>query len=271
MQKLAIDSIVIDERIQVRELDPELAVDYAAKMKDGAVFPPIVVFLIDGAYCLSSGRHRFEAHKMNGALEVDSIVKEGTFDDAYLFGVQENGTHGQRYSHSETVEIVRKLCKHPVWGGWTNTTLGKIVGVTGMTIGRIRKKIEQESEEPETVKKYSTKDGAEKTVNTKQLATKKQKEPEPENEEAIGELTDVVTQLEEENKKLRDAVALGQFDATEIEKIDIEDTLAQLREENRVLRIENEALKKSRDQYQKENSELIRTVKSLQNKLKKAA
>lgn len=274
MQQLSIDDIVIDERIMVRELTEELAADYAAKMKDGIVFPPVVVFKIDGAYCLSSGRHRFEAHKLNASLTIDAIVKEGTVDEAFLFGVQENGTHGQKYSHKETVEIVRRLLLHPVWSSWTNTTLGKIVGVSAMTIGRIRKKIEEESEQPEQPKKYMTEDGSTKTVDSKKLATnkpKKEPEPEPEEHDDTGELTDLINQLSEENTKLKDAVALGQFDATEIEKIDIQDTLEQLREENRRLKIENEALIKSRDDYQKENAELIRTVKSLQKKLKQAA
>jgi hypothetical protein len=268
MPMLAIDSIVLDERILTRPLDQDVAVDYSMKMKEGAKFPPIVVFEIDGKNCLSSGQHRYHAHKLNGALEIDSIVKEGTVDEAWLFGLQDNATHGHRFSKTDNESAVRRMMSHPVWGGWTNTTIAKMLGVTAMTVGRIKKKIQDELGITEEKKKYVDKNGMEKQVDTKKLATKKQ-EPELEDDgEAIGELTDVIDQLKEENTKLKDAVALGQFDATEIEKIDIQETLEELREENRVLRIENEALKKSRDQYQKENAELIRTVKSLQKKLK---
>lgn len=268
MQKLAIDSIVIDARIMVRQLNQDLASDYSVKMKEGANFPPIVVFLIDEQYYLSSGRHRYEAQKINGALEVDAIVKEGTTDEAWLFGLQDNATHGHRISHEETKLAVKRMMEHPVWKDWTNTTIAKIVGVTAMTVGRIRKKLQDEMEEQEPVKKYKTKDGTEKTVNTKQLATNKTKEPEPENEEAIGELTDVINQLTEENTKLKDAVAVGAWDATEIEKADAEELIADLRQQIATLEAELDSVKKTRDRYQKENAELIRTVKSLQKKLK---
>jgi hypothetical protein len=266
MPMLAIDSIVIDERILTRPLDQDLAVDYSVKMKEGAKFPPIVVFEIDGKNCVSSGQHRFHANKLNGALEIDAIIKEGTVDEAWMFGLQDNATHGQRFSKSDNEAAVRRIMQHPVYGGMTNTTIAKLLGITSMTVGRIKKKIQDEDSVPETIKKYVDKNGVEKTVDTSKLATNKPKDPEPEPED--NELGDIVAQLEEENKKLKDAVALGQFDATEIEKIDIQETLEDLRKENQLLKIENEALKKSRDQFQKENAELIRTVKSLQKKLK---
>jgi FtsZ-binding cell division protein ZapB len=271
MQKVAIDSIVVDERLMIRELDQDIAVDYAAKMKEGAVFPPIVLFKIDNKIYLSSGRHRLEAHKLNAALEIDALIKDGSMDDAYLFALQDNAHHGHKLSQRNITEAVRRMMNHPVWKDWTNTTIAKLVGVTAMTVGRIKKKLEEETGTQPTEKKYVDKNGLEKTVNTAKLATKKV-EPEPEvDDDAIGELTDVIARIEEENKKLKDAVALGQFDATDIEKFDIQETLEELREENRRLKIENESLRKSRDDYQKENAELIRTVKSLQKKLKQVA
>ena len=272
MEKLSLESIRIDGGTQARaKLREDVVTEYAAHMRDGDVFPPVIVYFDGSDHWLADGFHRYFASKQHGALEIDAEVRKGTLDDARLFAFSANSRRGLSMTHEDNREIVRQMMAHPEWSQWTNTMIAKHIGCSAMTVGRIKRELEEETGKSETVKKYKTKDGAEKTVDTAKLATKKQKEPEPENEEAIGELTDVVAQLEEENKKLRDAVALGQFDATEIEKIDIEETLAELREENRVLRIENEALKKSRDQYQKENAELIRTVKSLQNKLKKAA
>jgi chromosome segregation ATPase len=45
---------------------------------------------------------------------------------------------------------------------------------------------------------------------------------------------------------------------------------AELREQIRILEIDNKALRESRDTFQNRNSELMRTVKSLQNQLKNA-
>jgi transposase len=270
MPMLDIDSIVLDERILTRDFVEDVAVDYSVKMKEGVQFPPIVVFEIDGKNCLSSGQHRYHAHKLNGALQIDSVVKQGTVDEAWMFGLQDNATHGHKPSKRDNENAVRRITKHPIYGGMTNTQIAKVLGVTAMTVGRIKKKIQDELDATDTVKTYTDKNGNERKVDTAKLVTKKKKpEPEPEVDDgAIGELADVIEQLKEENTKLKDAVALGQFDATEIEKVDVQDTLEQLREENRILKQENENWKKTCTQYQKENAELIRTVKSLQKKLK---
>jgi predicted RNase H-like nuclease (RuvC/YqgF family) len=65
-------------------------------------------------------------------------------------------------------------------------------------------------------------------------------------------------------------VAVGQWDATEIEKIDIQETIEELRRQNKLLEIDNAALRDSRDMYQNRCSELLRQVKALQAKVKKA-
>ena len=271
MEKLSLDAIRIDGGTQARaKLNESVVAEYAAHMRDGDVFPPVIVYFDGSTNWLADGFHRYFATKQHGALEIEAEVRKGTLDDAKLFAFSANARRGLSMSHEDNVAIVKQMMQHPEWSQWTNTMIAKHIGCSAMTVGRIKRELEKLTGEPaNTVKKYVDKKGVERKVDTTKLSTKKAPEPEP--EEAIGELTDVISQLEEENKKLKDAVALGQFDATEIEKIDIEETLAQLREENRVLRIENDALKKSRDQYQKENAELIRTVKSLQGKLKKAA
>jgi GH18 family chitinase len=141
-----------------------------------------------------------------------------------------------------------------------------------MMVSRVKKSME---DAPETgIKKYLTKDGKEVKVDTSKMATKKAPTTKPdvstydEREDKIRELTEVVTQLSEENSKLRDAISLGQWDASDIEKIDIEETVVELREQVKILEIDNKALRESRDMFQNRNSELMRTVSSLQRKLK---
>jgi hypothetical protein len=75
--------------------------------------------------------------------------------------------------------------------------------------------------------------------------------------------------LSAENQRLKDAIAVGQWDATDIEKIDAQETINELREQIRLLEIDNRALRDSRDMFQNRNAELMQLVKSLQSKLKK--
>ena len=73
-----------------------------------------------------------------------------------------------------------------------------------------------------------------------------------------------------EIERLKDAIAVGQYDASDIEKIDVEETLADLREQLRIKDIEIVSLRESRDTYQNRCVEQMKQIKVLQSKLKKA-
>ena len=68
---------------------------------------------------------------------------------------------------------------------------------------------------------------------------------------------------------MKDAIAVGQFDASDIEKMDVEQTIADLREQIRLKDIEIDALRESRDIHQQKAAELMKTVNSLKAKIKK--
>ena len=123
-------------------------------------------------------------------------------------------------------------------------------------------------------KTYQRKDGQQVTVDTSKLKTKKaqpeaETPQEDERDHKIAELIDTVNELSAENQRLKDAIAIGQWDASEIEKIDVQDTITELREQIRIMEIDNHALRDSRDMFQNRNAELMKSVKVLQAKLKK--
>jgi MFS superfamily sulfate permease-like transporter len=91
-----------------------------------------------------------------------------------------------------------------------------------------------------------------------------------EEDDRLRELADTIRELEEENTLLKDKMAIGQWDASEIEKIDAEELIKDLRSQIKVLELDNKALRDSRDMFQNRNAELLKTVKTLQSKLKKA-
>jgi hypothetical protein len=138
-----------------------------------------------------------------------------------------------------------------------------------------------EINEEGSVKKFTDKHGNESTIDTNKLKTKKDQpttkpdvstgdlNPFVEYEEKIRELTDTIIEQDKENQVLRDQIALGQWDASDIEKIDAQDRISELREQIRILEIDNKAMRESRDMFQNRNAELMRTLKSTQNKLKK--
>jgi hypothetical protein len=277
MKKLNLLTIKIDGGTQARvSLNQDVVKEYAESMREGDVFPPITVFFDGSDYWLADGFHRYFATKANAFTSIEADVKNGTLDDATLFAFSANGKRGLSMTFEDNRNIIYAMLRHPEWSKWTNTAIAKHIGVSSMTVGRVKATMEKKDDEP-TVKKFIDKSGNEATVDTSKLKTKQKiKKPdittEPtELEQKVSELSDQVSELgdtinilSDENNLLRDKIAVGQWNASEIEKIDIEETVANLRERVRILEIDNKSLRDSRDMFQSRNAELMKMVKSLQ-------
>jgi len=276
MKQIKITAIRIDGGTQARlKLDYDVVKEYAECMKDGDKFPPVTVFHDGSEYWLANGFHRYFATKSNGELEIECEVKQGTLDDAVLYAFSADGRQGLSRSAEDNRNIIIRMIQHPVWGKWSNAEIAKHVGVSKMTVGRVKASLEKDKPAP-TKKKYKDKHGNESTIETKNIGKIKEKKVKKEetatepDDQIVRELTDALTAVSQENTLLKDKIAIGQWDASEIEKIDAEELIAELREQIRILEIDNKALRESRDTFQNRNSELMRTVKSLQNQLKNA-
>lgn len=278
MKKLSLDAIRLDGDTQARvSLNTDVVTEYAAHLKEGDSFPPVVVFHDGSSYWLADGFHRYMANKQNGAESIECDVRTGTLEEAKLYAYGANGRRGLSLSREDKRKIVLCMLQHPEWSQWANTEIAKHVGVSGMTVGRIKSGLIYDSEkEVEEVKKYSKKDGSVGEMKVGKQGRPKQvevveEEPVDEQGQIINELTDTINDLNSENQRLKDAIAVGKWDATEFEKLDAQETIIELREQIRILEIDNAALRDSRDMFQARNAELMQTVKSLQAKLKKAA
>jgi hypothetical protein len=76
-------------------------------------------------------------------------------------------------------------------------------------------------------------------------------------EDLLKELSDTIQALDTENTLLKDKIAIGQWDTSDIEKIDAEETIAGLREQIRLLEIQNKSLVKGRNWYQNQTAETM--------------
>ena len=82
------------------------------------------------------------------------------------------------------------------------------------------------------------------------------------------ELSDAVAELADEVESLRAIIASKQWNATEFEQDYILHEYQSVVAQNRILRIENEALKDARDMYQNRNDILVRDLNGLKRQLK---
>ena len=280
MKKLNLDVIRIDGDTQPREyLDQEMVQEYAEQMRDGVKFPPVKVFFDGSNYWLVDGFHRYFATKSNGFVSIECEVKEGTLREAQLESMTANSKqHGKPTSPKDKHRSVVRMLKDEEWSGWSNIKIAQWIGVSDVTVGRIKVKLQEEAKKPKQDEvKYINKHGQEATMKTGNLGAKKKEAPPqlpPEAEydptaDEIKELGFTIKALEEENTKLKDALAVGSWDATDFEKKDAEQTIAELREEIRLKDITIASLTESRDSYQNQNAELMRINNSLKKKLAK--
>lgn len=279
MKKLNLLNIRTDGGTQPRlELDQNLVKEYAEVMREGVVFPPVEVFHDGSEYWLVDGFHRYFGYKANGLTSIEAIVHTGTLREAQFYAWKANNKHGNRLKAEDIRAILRIMLTDEEYSKWSNNHIAKELDISSMTVGRVRVAMQEEAKTPaQTTVTYVDKHGNTTTMKTDKKKKAKTTKPDvttanpevKELEQKVKELATTVNTLAEENTVMRDKIAVGQWDASEIEKIDAEETIKNLREQIRVLEIDNKSLRESRDIYQNENAEMMRTIKSLKAKLKK--
>jgi hypothetical protein len=93
---------------------------------------------------------------------------------------------------------------------------------------------------------------------------------EPAADPELDDLRESVTVLADDNERLTDRLAVVAMEATEDERTAAAVLIAELRSENRILAIENDAIKASRDGLLVENAALKRQCESLLRKVRRA-
>jgi uncharacterized ParB-like nuclease family protein len=262
MTKLKLNQIIRNAGVQPRqEINSERVELYAEAMKDGDAFPVPTVHTDGKTYWLSSGFHRVAAYERNGAKEIECEIIQGNLDDAMFYALGANAKQGLPLASEDFRLSVKRLIGLPMSKDWTVGQMARYLGCSKMTVSRHRTKLINEGVQAQPVKR---------AVNFEKPREQPEVFEKPEdNNDKLVELADTVQDLSAENQRLRDMIAVGQWDATEIEKVDVEDTIKELRQQIQNLEIDNQALRDSRDMFQARNAELMKTVKALQAKIKK--
>jgi len=267
-----IGALVLDEKLQSRtEINEVTVAEYAENIKAGDEFPPVLVYFDGISYYLTDGYHRYHAHKRAEKVSILCEVVHGTFRDAVLQATGVNSKHGMRRTHADKRKAVMTLLEDFEWMDWSNAEIARHCSVSPTFVANLR-----DSGGPAEVK-YKTSGG---NIATKvkapgrkakepELKEPEPKEPEPEHKED-DQNQEAIDMLLAENEELKARVAVVAMDGTPEEKQAATDMINELREELRITKIELNAVKQSRDQYQSENSQLKKQVLSMQRQLKKA-
>jgi len=265
IKDVLISAIRMDGNTQSRALDQETVTQYAEAMADGTIFPPIIVYHDGTDVWPADGFHRIHASLRNGEEYISAEVLTGTQRDAELKGMNANNAHGKPPTRAERCKNAQKMVEDFEWSDWKDTEIARHCGVSQPYVSKIRNKA---GTAPKTLT-VKTKDGYEyertrSTKETKAEKPKAEKKEEPK-VEAHNKDQETIDYLMEQNEKLSDQLATVSAPDPKI----AEETIQELREEIKQLKIELKAVTKSRDTFQAENAQLKKTVAGYQRQLKK--
>lgn len=267
---LPMDVIRIDGGTQSRSrIHEDMVADYALKMSEGDVFPPGVAFFDGKEYWLADGFHRYHALRTNKRASMVCRIVNGTVRDAILYSYGANGMHGMQMSNEDKRRIVLEMLNDFEWGSWSDREIARKCCVSHTFVTKLRNGID--TKQSETIK-YKGKDGEvlEKTRKAKKTSAAGPvivSTPVAEVTDKHDEKQEAIEFLIEENDKLKDQLASTTSEDPEFAKEHIEELRAELKQ----VKIELQAVTKSRDMYQAECAQLKKQVASYQRQLKKAA
>jgi hypothetical protein len=138
---LALETIILDARLQSRESMHKQTIDDYAEMyeSDSEQMPPLHAFKIDGVHYLVDGFHRIEAAKQAGVVDLEVEVTTGTFQEAGRFICSANATHGLRRTNADKRRQVQiALETDPEW---SDREIARHCGVSPDFVNRLRRTI----------------------------------------------------------------------------------------------------------------------------------
>ena len=165
--KLLISQIRRDGGTQPRAaINQDTVNEYLEDMKNGDIFPAVVVFYDGKIYWLADGFHRIEAAVKARMKKIAAIVKQGTRRDAVLYSVGANAKHGLRRTNADKRQAVMTLLEDEEWNKWSDREIARRCSVNNATVSRIRASLLQSNSENPNERTYITKHGTTAKMNT---------------------------------------------------------------------------------------------------------
>lgn len=137
---VSVDAISHDAASQARHTtDAAVAEGYAEAMRDGAEFPPVILFRdADGMLRVGDGWHRITAARLAGMPTIRAEVREGGLRDALACSIAANAHHGLPFSNRDKRRVVGLMLDDPEWSRLADREIARRCGVSQPFVGKLR-------------------------------------------------------------------------------------------------------------------------------------
>jgi hypothetical protein len=264
-----INTINIANSYQAREeIDQDMVEIFAENMLHGDKFPPVLVYVVNGEKLIADGFHRYFAHKKNNKTSIEVDERTADMDTYILKCTSANNKHGKRPTHKDKVRSLERILKiDEVSTLWLDKDIARHIDVSRSFVYKYR-----ENKPDAVVVERKGKQFTRKTKNEKKpnndIDAPLDDPNEPKLTIVLEKNKEVIDYLSKEVSTLSDKLAVASMDGSEEDKSKAKETIESLREEVRLLEIDNRSLKSSMDKYQGENAELKKQVAMLTKRLK---
>lgn len=143
-----LSEISTDDELQVRvDLDVERVARYTDEMREGALFPPIVLFEVEeGRSLVADGWHRIAAAKLAGLERIAGYARQGSLIEGLAFATAVNASEGLRLKQSDKRKAIFKLLdRDPAWREWSSRKIANRLGFDDKTVEKYRQQWEREN------------------------------------------------------------------------------------------------------------------------------
>ncbi|UJB72677.1 ParB N-terminal domain-containing protein (plasmid) [Acaryochloris sp. 'Moss Beach'] len=128
IESIPISSITLDHEIQPRcQIYDHVVKKFAAAMRQGEKFPPVIVYYNGAKFWLVDGFHRLRAKEIIGDLEILADVWQGNHQDAVLHAIGANLDSELKLTEADLHKNIYKLIGHPEWKRWSNSEIADLI------------------------------------------------------------------------------------------------------------------------------------------------
>lgn len=138
--KVKLKDITLDAGTQARaSINPDTVTEYAERMTEGDVFPPVVLFHDGSEYYVGDGFHRILSAERLTFTDIEAEVRKGTPQDALWYALGANRTNGQRMTRGDIRHAVEVALK--TWPDKTQQEIACQVGCVQSYVARIKESL----------------------------------------------------------------------------------------------------------------------------------